>query len=184
MHPDTDTVLAAIAAADPDGIVVLFLSERPRSMVMLRERLRAAFFAAGARPDRQLRFIPMVARARFLEVCAACDVMVDTPHWSGGNTTIDALVAGLPVVTVPGAMMRGRQSMAMLKALGLDELVCTDAAAQVRMALQVAREPALHAHITQRVGSHLPDLLGGAAALAALRAHFATLLTGCGAFRA
>ncbi len=184
LHPDTDAVLAALTAADPEGVVVLFASERPRSMAMLRERLRTALFAAGACPDRQLRFIPMVPRSRFLEVCAACDVMVDTPHWSGGNTTIDALVAGLPVVTVPGRMMRGRQSMAMLKALELDELACTDAAAQVRMALQVAKQPALRAQIAQRVGTRLPDLLGGSAALAALRAHFATLLNDCGAFRA
>jgi CRISPR-associated protein Csy1 len=184
MHPDTDAVLASIAACDPDGVVVLFLSERPRSLAMLRERLRRAFIDAGAVPDRQLRFVPMVPRSRFLELCAACDVMVDTPHWSGGNTTIDALVAGLPVVTVPGALMRGRQSMGMLNALGIDELVCADAQSQVRMALRVANERELREHVGQRIRARLPDLLGGAAALSTLRAHLATLLTDCDAFRA
>ena len=38
-----------------------------------------------------------------------------------------ALIAGLPVVALPGALMRGRQSAAMVGILGLPELVCPDA---------------------------------------------------------
>jgi predicted O-linked N-acetylglucosamine transferase (SPINDLY family) len=27
--------------------------------------------------------------------------MLDSVHWSGGNTSIDAIAAGLPIVTLP-----------------------------------------------------------------------------------
>ena len=59
----------------------------------------------------------------YLRVNLACDAMLDTLHWSGGNTTLDALACGLPVVTLPGAFMRGRQSAAMLRAVGADDLI-------------------------------------------------------------
>ncbi|MFN9738277.1 MAG: tetratricopeptide repeat protein [Pseudomonadota bacterium] len=181
IHPDTDAMLGTIAAADPDSVVLLFGSERPRSAALLRERLGRALRAAGADPDRQLRFLPLVPRQRFLEVCAVCDVMVDTPHWSGGNTTIDALLSGLPVITVPGALMRGRQSTAMLRALGLDELVCPDAAAQAATALAVAGDPARRVELARRIAAGLPDLLAGGGAMNVLGDHFAALLTEAGA---
>ncbi len=65
-----------------------------------------------------------MGHADYLRVNALCDVFLDTLHWSGGNTTLDALAAGLPPVTLPGAYMRGRQSFAMLRMLGLEELGC------------------------------------------------------------
>ena len=107
--------------------------------------------------------------------------MVDTPHWSGGNTTIDALLSGLPVITVPGALMRGRQSTAMLRALGLDELVCPDAAAQAATALAVAGDPARRVELARRIAAGLPDLLAGGGAMNVLGDHFAALLTEAGA---
>lgn len=181
IHPDTDAVLAALCAADPGGRVVLFGGERARSVAILRRRLGDALRAAGADADRQLHLLPLMPRERFLSVCAACDVMVDTPHWSGGNTTLDALHAGLPVVTVPGALMRGRQSMAMLQALGLDELVCPDAATQVATAIAIARDPARRAGLALRIAADLPDLFAGGRALDVLGGHFAALLAEAGA---
>jgi CRISPR-associated protein Csy1 len=181
IHPDTDAVLGALLAADRGGVLVLFGGERARSVALLRTRIEAALRAAGADPAHQLVVLPLMPRERFLAVCAACDVMIDTPHWSGGNTTLDALLAGLPVVTVPGALMRGRQSMAMLRTLGLDELVCADAAAQVATALAIARDPPRRADLVRRIAAGLPDLLSGGGALDVLGEHFAALLAEAGA---
>lgn len=181
IHPDTDAVLGATLAADPGGVLVLFTGERPRSIAVLRGRLERALRAAGADPARQVLFLPMTRRSRFLSICAACDVMIDTPRWSGGNTTIDALLAGLPVVTVPGALMRGRQSMAMLRTLGLDELICADGAAQAAAAVAIARDPARRADLARRIAAGLPDLLSGGRALDVLGDHFAALLAEAGA---
>ena len=60
--------------------------------------------------------------------------------WSGGNTSLDALASGLPLVTLPGAFMRGRQSAAMLTDLGLDELIAADAADYVEKAVALGRD--------------------------------------------
>ena len=73
---------------------------------------------------------------------SVCDVMLDTLHWSGGNTSLDALAAGLPIVTHPGRFLRGRQSAAMLRTIGLPQLVATESSGVARTAMEVANEPA------------------------------------------
>ena len=69
-----------------------------------------------------------------------CDAMLDTLRWSGGNTSLDALAAGLPIVTLPGRFMRGRQSAGMLALTGLDELVARDEDDYVRIASALASD--------------------------------------------
>ncbi len=176
VHPDSDPVLAAIAASDADGSIVLFQGERPGTTRLLRARLASALRAAGADPQRQLRFLPMTDRPRFLAICAASSVMVDTPHWSGGNTTIDALLSGLPVVALPGTLMRGRQSAAMLERLGIAELVCSEPAAQVMQALAVAGDDDYRRALRARIGAGIDTMLDGRDALCALQTHLETLL--------
>jgi predicted O-linked N-acetylglucosamine transferase (SPINDLY family) len=66
-------------------------------------------------------------REQFLAVLAASDLSLDSFDFSGGNTTLDALSVGLPVVTLPGEFMRGRQSMAMLQMIGAPQLIAHDA---------------------------------------------------------
>lgn len=176
VHPDTDRALALFAAADRSARIVMFAAERPGATRRIRARLGAALAAAGADPARQLAFLPLVDRGRFLAICAAADVMLDTHHWSGGNTTLDCLHAGLPVVTVPGKRMRGRQSSALLHALGLPELVREDADAQAARAGEIAAEPALRAALQTRIETALPAVLDGALALGVLRRHLDDLL--------
>jgi CRISPR-associated protein Csy1 len=74
----------------------------------------------------RLLVLPPVPHDDYLRVNLACDAMLDTLHWSGGNTTLDALACGLPVVTLPGAYMRGRQSAAMLRIVGGADLIAAD----------------------------------------------------------
>lgn len=86
---------------------------------------------------------------------SVCDVMLDTLHWSGGNTSLDALAAGLPIVTSPGRFLRGRQSAAMLRTIGLPQLVATQPSAMARIAMGVASESAtaIRAQIARECGS-------------------------------
>ena len=66
--------------------------------------------------------------------------MLDTLAWSCGNTTIDALAAGLPVVTLPGPFMRARQSAVMLSIAGVPELIARDADDYVAIAVRLATD--------------------------------------------
>lgn len=67
-------------------------------------------------------------------------MVLDTLHWSGGNTSLDALAVGSPWVTLPGEFMRGRQSAAMARIAGVEDLVACDRADYLQRALRIAHE--------------------------------------------
>ena len=99
-----------------------------------------------------------MSHGAYLRLNQLCDVMLDTVHWSGGNTSLDALAGGLPVITLPGELMRGRQSMGMLRMLDVPELVATDADDYVCRAVEVAREPERRAAISRTILGNLDRL--------------------------
>ena len=65
--------------------------------------------------------------------------MLDTLFWSGGNTSLDALASGLPVVTLPGPFMRARQTAGMLRLMGCDDMIARDADHYVELATVLAQ---------------------------------------------
>jgi CRISPR-associated protein Csy1 len=87
----------------------------------------------------------------FRSVLALADAVLDTVNWSGGNTSLDALSAGAPVVTLPGTFMRGRQSKAMLEILGVPELIAENSKDYADIALRLAADKQHKDAIKQRI---------------------------------
>ncbi len=175
LHPEDVAAIAMLAARDPAAHILLVPADRPHAQRRHSARLQREVRAAGGDPTR-LVFLPFLPRERFLEMLASADVMLDTGRWSGGNTTLDALRAGLPVVACPGALMRGRQSAAMLALLGLDtELVCNTRAEQVERVLAIADDGARRERIAQAIDTGFALLTDGAAALQGLVEHLDAL---------
>ena len=126
IHPDNDDLFAGILADNPTATLVMFDGRHPRVTERFVRRMTIAFERHGLSLAERMRLLAAVPHDDYLRVNLACDAMLDTLHWSGGNTTLDALACGLPVITLPGAFMRGRQSAAMLRAVGADALVARD----------------------------------------------------------
>jgi predicted O-linked N-acetylglucosamine transferase (SPINDLY family) len=165
LHPDNDAVIAAIAARLPAARILLFRAPQPRWQQRLAQRLDRALRAAGADPHTQLHWLDETDRATYLRINQACDLMLDSLHWSGGNTSLDALACGLPVLTCPGRFLRGRQSLAMLRRLGLEaDLVATTPEALSMRAATLLAEPETLAGLSQRIALALPGLFEAGAA--------------------
>ncbi|HEV2041215.1 MAG TPA: tetratricopeptide repeat protein [Casimicrobiaceae bacterium] len=92
----------------------------------IRARALARFAAHGVRGDR-IELRGPSPPATLLTEYADIDIALDTFPHNGGATTMDALWMGVPVLTLSGKTMRGRQSAAMLHAAGLPEFVATTA---------------------------------------------------------
>lgn len=152
IHPDNDDLLAAVLAQDPKATLVMFASDRHRVATRIFvERLESALKARGLPTPERVRILPHQFHAQYLRINQLCDVMVDTLHWSGGHTSLDALATGLPVVTVEGRYMRGRQTAAMLRILGAEELVVPDAKALVAKAVELASESGQREVLTRKL---------------------------------
>jgi len=71
---------------------------------------------------------------------ALADLALDTLVHAGGVTTTDALVAGLPVVTLLSEEYHDHTGASLLYAAGLDELVATSVDAYVELAVALAED--------------------------------------------
>ena len=76
--------------------------------------------------EKRLIFAEKLSREKHIERLKLADVALDTRIYNGHTTTIDALQAGIPVVTKTGSHFASRVSTSLLLSLGLDELCCED----------------------------------------------------------
>jgi predicted O-linked N-acetylglucosamine transferase (SPINDLY family) len=161
IHPDNDALFARVLTANPRAILVLFAGRHPVITDQFMRRLARCFEQHGLPIRERTRVLPQLPHRDYLAVNLACDAMLDTMRWSGGQTTVDALDCGLPIVTLPGAMMRGRQSAGMLSLLGMHELIAADEDDYLRIATRLCKDSVwrdgLAANIRERNGVLFDD---------------------------
>lgn len=169
--PADDDLYPRIAEGFPDALFVFLAGGAGLfDMTILQDRLAAAFRARGLDPARHLRFLPHLGPERYQALNAIGDVYLDTPGWSGGNTTLEALQQDLPVVTLPGKVMRARHSAAMLRLVGVEATVARDRDDFVRIAIRLGSDPAWRKAISDKVRTGRPILETDRRSIAALEA--------------
>ena len=164
IHPDFDRALVELLRRDGQGLVVL-LSGRDRN---LDELLRRRITGVGPDVAGRVRFLRQMPLQDFLSLVTVSDVMLDPLHYSGGNTSLEALALGTPIVTWPGAFMRGRHTHGFYKLMGLDDCVADDHAHYVEIALRLGRERDFRRHVTRRVLDRVPALFEHAPSIRAI----------------
>jgi predicted O-linked N-acetylglucosamine transferase (SPINDLY family) len=166
--PQHDEVFPRIAREVGDCQFV-FIRHFGRSVTELfQQRLDRAFAAAGLRAEDHYVFLNGMDMSRFAASSAQCDVMLDSIGWSGGNTTLEALAQDLPVVTVEGALMRGRVSAGILRMMGMPETVAGTIDDYVALAIRMGRDRDWRAALKQRIASDKHRLYRDRACIAAL----------------
>lgn len=143
VHPENDPLWVEILKRDPNAVILLFQAQYPSLNNAFAQRLSVRFAAAGIDARRQVKFVPRTDEQGFRAIVALANVVLDTLHWSGGNTSLDAIAVGTPIVTLPGEFMRGRQTMAMLRAMGCESTIATGHADYLDLALQIAGDRSL-----------------------------------------
>ncbi len=126
----------AIAERVPSA-VLLFSPSAPAE----HEGFRRQLAGHGIDPAR-VAFVPRggdeaSARARY----ALVDLVLDTIPYSGGDTTLAALDAGIPVVTLIGTRHAERMSASIMRHMNLDHLVAETEAAYVDLAVALLTDP-------------------------------------------
>jgi predicted O-linked N-acetylglucosamine transferase (SPINDLY family) len=135
--------------------------------------LRREAGSRGVDPDR-LVFAPKIDNAAHLRRVACADLFLDTWPCNGHTTVSDMLWCGVPVVTYSGRTFASRVAGSLLHAVGLPELVCSDASAYERLVQDLAVDRARLAELRQRVrdARSQAEVFSGAAAARHLEALF------------
>jgi predicted O-linked N-acetylglucosamine transferase (SPINDLY family) len=163
--PAFDTTLARIAAEA--GARIGFFTRNPPLMRVFRARIEAAFAARKLDPAKHLVFLPVQTHANYLAGIARAPLVLDSPWFSGGGTSLDAFSVGTPVLAWEGAMARGRQTSAMLRMLEIDELIAVDADDCVAKAVALIREPARREALRGTIRARQSRLFDGDSAVRA-----------------
>jgi predicted O-linked N-acetylglucosamine transferase (SPINDLY family) len=116
---------------------VLWLAQ-PNSAA--QANLKREMVRAGIADDR-LIFAPRVESFEdHLKRIAAADLFIDTLPFNAHSTAIDALSAGVPVLTCSGATMVARAGASVLSAIELPELIAGTIEDYERMAIGFAQD--------------------------------------------
>lgn len=168
VHPEFDGILGEILRADPRGQVVLFKGSQAPWTDLLLERFRRTI---PHEVDR-VRFLPRQGLEDFLQAIALADVLVDTIHFSGGTSSFEAFSAGTPIVTLPGATMRGRVTYACYRKMGVMDCVARDREDYVQKAVRLGTDPAYRAAVRAKIFSAKDVLYDNPAGVRALEQFF------------
>jgi predicted O-linked N-acetylglucosamine transferase (SPINDLY family) len=163
-----DTV-ATILLKHANAKLVYFRNRDVLAALAFEQFLEQRLIARGLSPRERVIAMSETSRERFLAILAACDLALDTFGFSGGNTTLDSLSVGLPVVTLPGDFMRGRQSMAMLEMLDVSALVAKDSDDYVRIVLDLLSRANMRVGLRARLLASAPSLFDDYTPIDALR---------------
>nr|WP_244592192.1 hypothetical protein [Azospirillum palustre] len=166
IHPAYDDALIAILRRDRDGILV-FVDPRGQGAA-LTQRLGAK----GPDVAGRIHLLPGLGTADFIALTADADVMLDPFHYSGGKTSLEALAFGTPVVTWPGAFMRGRHTLGFYTLMGLDDCVASDPADYVDRAVRLGTDQRLRAQVRQRILERSAVLFDDGASIRAIERFF------------
>jgi predicted O-linked N-acetylglucosamine transferase (SPINDLY family) len=147
IHPDFDEVLGAILSADAQAIVVLLTGVHPSWEKALQARFRRTLPEQAHR----IRFLPRQSQDDFLHVQALADVLLDTFPFGGGNTGYEALAFGTPIVTMPGAFLRGRLTYAFYEQMGVLDCVARSPQEYANIAVRLGTDPAHRATVRDRI---------------------------------
>ena len=146
-HPDMDALLAGILRADTRGRLVLIEGRIGSWTERMRRRLAARM------PDvaERIVFLPRQGSADYVNLITLADVMLDTVHFNGMNTSLEALAVGTPVVTLPGEFQRGRHTYAMYRKMGMTECIASDGGHYVDLAVRLGTDRAYRRQMHEKI---------------------------------
>jgi protein O-GlcNAc transferase len=77
--------------------------------------------------------------------------VLDSIHFNGMNTTLQAFAVGTPVVTLPGRFQRGRHTQAMYRKMGIHDCIARDPQDYVDIAVRVGTDGSYAHDLRERI---------------------------------
>ena len=153
--PQYDEVFPRIAM-ETGACQFAFIGDHKSSTLgeLFMRRLETAFSRFSLRTGDYIKMIPYLNTAHYRALNQLADVFLDSIGWSGCNSTMEALACDLPIVTMPGKLMRGRHTHAILKMMNLDDTEGRDIDEYVAIAARLAKEPDWRREISGKIARH------------------------------
>jgi protein O-GlcNAc transferase len=149
-QPDSDWIFAEITKRLSACKFMFFNLEDPLASV-LSNRLKNEFSKHGLDSNEFISFLPWLNAREFHGLLKSSTVMLDTLHFSGFNTVIQAIGCNLPVVSHDGTYLRGRLGSGILKRIGLSELLVKDSAEYIQLAVRLCQDHSFRKNVKDKI---------------------------------
>jgi predicted O-linked N-acetylglucosamine transferase (SPINDLY family) len=147
IHPEFDTILARILREDQAARIILVAGNQGGMFEALRRRFERTM---GGDVNRVI-LLPKLSGDEFLALLSIANANLDTIHFGGGNTSLEAFAVGCPIVTLPSEMLRGRITCALSQQMGVTECIVSNADQYVRTALRLANDQVFYEQQRQAI---------------------------------
>ncbi len=174
--PNHDDVFPLIAKGLSNAKFVFIQHESEDVIEVFRQRLNRAFEQFGLNYQDYCLFLPRMRPHKFASVSAIADIFLDSIGWSGCNSSLESVAQNLPIVTLPGDLMRGRHSMAILKMMGIEETIASNKEEYVQIAIRLGKDFQYRQYISEQVAENKHKLYGDLKPVRALEAFLLKVL--------
>lgn len=149
--PQFDSIFAQIALRVPQAQFVFISHPVDAITAQFRTRLRRAFANLKLNDEDYCVILPRQEKIDYFNLNLLSNIFLDTFSWSGGNTTLEAIACGLPIVTCPGEFMRSRHAYGILKMMGITETIAQDEIEYVEIAARLGIDTHWRQDIVQKI---------------------------------
>lgn len=172
LHPDFDELLRGILTRDSRALVVLIAGQFQE----FTNRLRRRFERSLRQEAERIVFLPFMPFDRFMQLLDVADVILDSVHFNGMNSSLQAFAVGAPIVTLPGRFQRGRHTQAMYQKMGILDGIATDPEHFVDIAVRIGSDRAYADCLRKRILSRNHVLFEDARVVSEFEQFFATAI--------
>lgn len=153
--PQYDEVFPRIAREL--GSCTLLFSSHPRSKWITEQfqrRITRAFEKFNLDAEKFVVFLPFINEARYNDLYYLSDVLLDPIGWSGCNSALEAISCDLPVVTLPGRLMRSRDSFGILSVMGIKDTIASSFDEYIEISVRLGKDPEWRKHISKKIAEN------------------------------
>lgn len=138
IHPDFDYILNKIVQKDPKGTII-FIGGKGKFKYwqnVLRKRWKKRFKSL----NEKVIFIDPLSVKDFVALCKNSDVLLDSVHFGGGNTFLEAMIVGTPTITMTGDFLRANTTAGGYKQMKISNppIVCNKEQ-YIKLAVELAK---------------------------------------------
>jgi protein O-GlcNAc transferase len=170
--PQFDYIFPQIALQVPQAEFAFISHSDIAITAQFKARLERAFASFGLNSEDYCVILPRLERVDYFNLNLVSDIFLDTFNWSGGNTTLEAIACGLPIVTCPKEFMRSRHAYGILQMMGVTETIAKNEAEYSEIAVRLGLEPDWRQEIVQKIYERHNKLYNDKACVTALESFY------------
>lgn len=119
-----------------------------------QKRISDAFRKLKLNPDNYVVFLPFLEEAQYSSLYRITNIFLDPIEWSGCNSVLSAIANNIPVVTLPGPLMRSRDAYAILSMMELHDCIAKSVYEYREIAVQLGQNMHWQSAVSKKIAEN------------------------------